>query len=270
MPHPCAFCGREVKLTKEHVWADSFYDVFPLADKTWMQTHPDPRRRVSDERPRLKDLCADCNNGTSDIDEAARDFARRYLTAPIRPGVTVEFSELVRRWAAKAVANIQRDADRKAGRAPSTWWRPLIPFIFGNEAAPANFDLLFASWHPLDAPPNFELLANRTGAHNGWAAESAGLLVMPGAVIDCRPDLAGAWAMKFGSGVFAAYLWRATSERRRLLVHKALEYDWVPAVGVRTIHRPAFSVISSRLFSVISSPDLPPAVLREALAGEPH
>ena len=59
----CAYCGKEAKGTKEHIISCSVLDLFPECYLTFDEA----RGLIHRADPIVKDVCAECNNGSFPI-----------------------------------------------------------------------------------------------------------------------------------------------------------------------------------------------------------
>src|SRR5665648_89105 len=83
----CAYCGKEAKGTKEHIISCAILDLFPECYITFDEA----RQAIHEADPKVKDVCADCNNNRiSYIDSYAKEFISRYFTRKYNEDDTVE------------------------------------------------------------------------------------------------------------------------------------------------------------------------------------
>lgn len=129
-PRPCDMCGRSgpgVKLTREHILAQSLRDTIAESDShTYTEaTGPAVADFAYSENARptslmdvtVRSICATCNNGwMSDIEVQAKPILRRLIAGAER--VEAQEAEVVRLWAAKTAAVTQMAAARRDDTPP--------------------------------------------------------------------------------------------------------------------------------------------------------
>jgi hypothetical protein len=111
---PCIFCGRDVKLTREHVFPQWLSEVFPdLGEADYLRrlvSFDDDRRDQWPGRPFdvvVKDVCADCNNGwMSTLEHQVQPILTPMLQDQPRT-LTVLDQHLLSTWAMKTMLTMQ-------------------------------------------------------------------------------------------------------------------------------------------------------------------
>ncbi|MCD6076076.1 MAG: hypothetical protein K0R89_14 [Ramlibacter sp.] len=136
----CSYCGEAGRATREHV-----VPAFLLAHQKSIGARPegwnDAARKVVQGDAVIRDVCAECNNGTlSRLDE----YGKTLLTSA---GVLtsnfvrrrVEFSydyDLLLRWVLKIVYNSAR-----ASHSADDLYRAYLPYILESDSRPASVAL---------------------------------------------------------------------------------------------------------------------------------
>jgi hypothetical protein len=158
----CAFCGSAGRLTREHLWPASLHARLAAINEDeknrfWLS-------RLAKEiegEPTLRDVCADCNNGTlSSLDAYICELFDRSLFRILQKGEEIEFRydyHTLKRWLLKMCYNsarIHRSADLKALRI-------LAPYILDPAEAVGESVQLFLQLAYPELVPKVDLRDKR-------------------------------------------------------------------------------------------------------------
>jgi uncharacterized short protein YbdD (DUF466 family) len=161
----CAYCAKQGKLTREHLFPESLARRTPSYDTYIDHSRPS---KPPEAAPVLRDVCRKCNNerlGALDAYGAklTDKYFTKFLDLPIRAEFNCDF-HLLLRWLLKLLYN---DARATAG-APTEVYRQLIPYILGESALPPLIlSLLIGTIAPIRWPDPTKL---RYPEHQGFAS----------------------------------------------------------------------------------------------------
>lgn len=243
----CSFCDEDQKLTDEHVWSSV---VLRLFDDVAPMTFDEKRGKIYAADPVIKDLCGECNAGTSAADAAMGEFTKRYFVGRLDRHYVVDFDDPnILRWVMKTVSNHERCLG-----IDSTWWKDYVPFFKRQRVDVSRIDLLLAPW--LDLSPE------------GVATTMLGVLTLGakqlllGGLKQVDPrtaheQISTSWVLKVGSGVFALFVWKAgaTNGIRRSVVDELRNYGWLMCGEDNVVGRVPFNLITCILYHLPANPD---------------
>jgi len=160
----CAYCGRNAKLTREHLFPDSLAQKTPTCRAYIDHSRPKkPHRAV----PIIRDVCTSCNNGPlSVLDSYGARLADKYFVTLLDSPTDVRFecdTERLLRWLLKLLFN-----DARATLGVSTdMYKKFVPFILGESRNPRLvLNLLVGAIAPFRLPSTGELCYPE---HQGFA-----------------------------------------------------------------------------------------------------
>lgn len=243
----CSYCEQDKKLTDEHVWSSI---VLRLFDPVAPITIDEKRGKAYRADPVIKDLCGDCNAGTSAADTAMGKFAKRYLVGRLDREYVVHFDNPnILRWVMKTVSNHERCL--KVG---SNWWKGYVSFFKGAAANTSQVDLLLAPW--VDLSP--ERVASTTCAVLTLGAKRLVLAALK--TIDphvAHEKIVTSWVLKVGSGVFVFILWKADApdEVRRAVVAELRDFGWLLSGQDDVVGRIPFNALSCTQYEIPADPN---------------
>jgi hypothetical protein len=241
----CSYCNRDLKLTAEHLWSDAILRLFePNADTTF----DEGRGIVHHADPTIRDLCADCNSGLSPADTEATRFASSYCITEIASGRWLEFdSALLRRWALKTAANMERFNGTKG----TDWWKEHLTALRGETPVADRVEVFFAAWRDMNPINQYNVVKE-------LQAEEAVLVgLRAGHWKEIEPELQRGWALKVGWGLFLVLVFASDSVRRAPIVDELRGYGWLNLSLDRQIGANPFNFASSSKPAVVCPPDDP-------------
>lgn len=128
----CAYCGKEGKMTREHVIPDGFIRSMNLERQIiWLNKAP---TRVIEAEIKIKDVCNKCNNETlSELDDYALRLIKSYNSkieiSTSKSSFKYNYEKLTR-WLMKVCYNSARANDTKSDVAI---YKDYINYIVGKE-----------------------------------------------------------------------------------------------------------------------------------------
>ncbi len=133
----CAFCGKEKKLTKEHVWPSCFLDRVGRGS-----AHYSPKSgKVHGADYIVRDVCSECNNvHLAELDKYFCDFYDKYLSVPLGANQVVSLNykyDLLCRVLLKIAYNTARSAGSES--AP---FHRLLKYILRGGDCPTGVALI--------------------------------------------------------------------------------------------------------------------------------
>ena len=150
MPRPCAYCGRERDLTREHVWPRCVHDRLPTYDQVVVTDRP---TFTSAGGLTVRDVCAECNNARlSPLDAYWCGLYDRHFSRYLRPGNRVRFeydSGLLSRSLLKLLYN----GDRASGGGHRTRLQPYAGYVLGDAPRPPNLHVFLSAVTPSPVDP---------------------------------------------------------------------------------------------------------------------
>lgn len=241
----CAFCDRDKKVTREHIWSASLVALFDDAPLTIDDRHG----KIYLAAPIVKDICEECNRALSPCDEYMTQFAGRYLRERLSGSpVSIDLTKLSR-WVLKTSANHSRSAHER-----SEWWKKYRSFLQFGGSTP-DVDMFAASWHD-PRPTDLQRLVPVPTLGAGSVSLHA-LSDPPWKKISEHYN--GGWALKVGSAVFAFIDWApGPPESIRCLTRDVIRgYGWsLLGVDVFPSGFP-FNEYTCVFYNIISDPSEP-------------
>lgn len=118
----CAYCGKDGKMTKEHVFPNFINDLI----KTKMLSFINGVDKAFIDDPEIKDVCSNCNNIIlSNLDSYAKNLSEKYFIQHINTKLIFEYSfNSLLRWILKVIYNGCR-----AFKSSYSMLKPYVPFI---------------------------------------------------------------------------------------------------------------------------------------------
>lgn len=244
----CCLCGKDKKMTREHIWNNSLVALFDDAPLTIDERHG----KIYLAPPIVKDICEECNQALSPCDEYMTKFAGRYLRKQLSGSpVSIDLLNLSR-WVLKTGANHSRSAHEH-----SEWWKKYRSFLRFGGSAP-DVDIFAASWHdprPLDL--------QRLVPVPALGARSVSLHALSNPPWkEISEHLNGGWALKVGSAVFAFIDWEpGTPESIRYSTRDTIRgYGW-SLLGIDVfLGGFPFNEYTCVFYNIISDPSKPLAL----------
>jgi hypothetical protein len=139
----CVYCGTSTDLTREHVFPQ-FLDRIVFPDGKFSFIGGVNKTVIAS--PTIRDVCRRCNSGVlSQLDGYGKELSERYFKDfVVSKAVLFEYNyDLLLRWLLKVMYNAAR-----AFKAPSSEFKPYVPYILGKTPKRPTTVLLAGIWKP--------------------------------------------------------------------------------------------------------------------------
>lgn len=133
MLRKCAYCGKEKKLTKEHIWPKCIIKRVP----SYNVRYSEKAGKFFEAELTISDVCEDCNNGVlSQLDNYICEMYDMYFQHFARKGDSVTFNydfDKLSRWLLKISYNTARTTG-----VDSKLLETYVPYILGTGECPED------------------------------------------------------------------------------------------------------------------------------------
>jgi hypothetical protein len=214
----CAYCGADVKSTREHIFPSSIIKLFPECKLAY----DFDRDIVHRGEATINDVCKDCNGSyLSELDSYGKSIVEQYFVREYSPADTLKFNydyDTIVRWLAKMAFNSCR-----AAKGDNSFFEENIEYIKGNDKYPKQQISLFGGlWVDValtlgDVLGSVKLQINRSAHLLTQGVINPGTWKLDMTLADNQiqpPKLHSKYFFRLGSGLFLLLMWEklATEE----------------------------------------------------------